>query len=602
MNAMIAVPVLANDTSANGVISISTFGQATHGAVSIGGDGQSLIYTPRNNFIGSDSFNYTISDNTGNSDLAIVYVRVQAPSDLVLHWQFDEVEGYFVRDNAHDKDAGIHDGDGIQETAIRVPGKLGNALSLEGSNFVILGESTDWQIQQMTISLWIKPNVSISQMNTYTSLFHSLDYVNNTGFYFGTLGNSNELHFMLMNGGSVEDRKIVTSPENSVGEWVHVAVVYDGDSMIIYRNGSVSASAQVGSLAINYSPNNWPLLVGQYFNGQIDDYRMYSRSLSASEIQGLSGATPNNAAPVISMGENQIITLPQVANINPIINDDGLPVNSLSYQWRLVNGPALVQFSQPNAPSTSVSFAKDGGYSLRLIASDGELDSYADIYVTAYANDSLEDGLLAHWKLDENSGSIATDSSGNGFDSGLQNNPTWQSGTIGGAISLNGYQYGVTQDAQALRLDQFSISAWLFNRTSTADMTGEFPMILSKQDWINNAGFHFGVLEPNTNTIGFRMLTEGSIYSRKEVQAPFATFGKWAHMASVYNGVSLRLYIDGILSNEMQTGPIRMNQSGSPLYLGHEIDGLMDDVRIYERPLNPSEIQTLVQGGVSGNG
>jgi hypothetical protein len=46
--------------------------------------------------------------------------------------------------------------------------------------------------------------------------------------------------------------------------------------------------------------------------------------------------------------------------------------------------------------------------------------------------------LVGHWKLDETSGTVAADSSGNGLNGTVQGGGTWVAGKIGGAWQADG--------------------------------------------------------------------------------------------------------------------------------------------------------------------
>ncbi|OIN04759.1 Ig-like domain-containing protein [Oceanisphaera psychrotolerans] len=71
----VAIDVLANDTDPeNDTLSINGFQQAGNG--SVGQSGNSLVYTPANGFVGSDSFTYTVTDGTSTSAPATVTVTV----------------------------------------------------------------------------------------------------------------------------------------------------------------------------------------------------------------------------------------------------------------------------------------------------------------------------------------------------------------------------------------------------------------------------------------------------------------------------------------------------------------------------------------------
>src|SRR5205814_9746391 len=72
--------------------------------------------------------------------------------------------------------------------------------------------------------------------------------------------------------------------------------------------------------------------------------------------------------------------------------------------------------------------------------------------------------------------------------------------------------------------------------------------------------------------------------------------GAWAHLAATYDGADLRLYVDGVqVASQSQTGLIE--SSTNPLHLGGDeffgqfFDGVMDDVRIYNRALSARDIQ-----------
>jgi hypothetical protein len=78
---------------------------------------------------------------------------------------------------------------------------------------------------------------------------------------------------------------------SDVGEWVHIAVVYDGKAWLLYRNGHLEASETDSTGAVQVrapwyvgaaSPGH-----GRYFNGSIDDVRLYDRALTAAEVASL---------------------------------------------------------------------------------------------------------------------------------------------------------------------------------------------------------------------------------------------------------------------------------------------------------------------------
>ena len=90
----------------------------------------------------------------------------------------------------------------------------------------------------------------------------------------------------------------------------------------------------------------------------------------------------SNQAPQVSAGPDQTIGLPDLASLNGMASDDGLPSGSaLAYVWSQVSGPGTATFALPNSATTSVNFSLPGAYVLRLAASDSELSATDDLTV-----------------------------------------------------------------------------------------------------------------------------------------------------------------------------------------------------------------------------
>src|SRR5204863_8344010 len=89
---------------------------------------------------------------------------------------------------------------------------------------------------------------------------------------------------------------------------------------------------------------------------------------------------PENHAPAANAGPDQQITLPNVANLNGSVSDDGLPAGgNLTSIWNKVSGPGAVTFGNPNATVTTAAFSVAGTYVLRLTANDSQLSASDDV-------------------------------------------------------------------------------------------------------------------------------------------------------------------------------------------------------------------------------
>jgi hypothetical protein len=95
------------------------------------------------------------------------------------------------------------------------------------------------------------------------------------------------LHSELVTGGS----QITLGGGGSLvlNSWAHVAATYDGSMLRVYLNGTeVASQPRTGAIDTSTGPlriggnSIWP---GEFFNGLVDDVRVYSRALTAEEIQ-----------------------------------------------------------------------------------------------------------------------------------------------------------------------------------------------------------------------------------------------------------------------------------------------------------------------------
>ena len=78
----------------------------------------------------------------------------------------------------------------------------------------------------------------------------------------------------------------------------------------------------------------------------------------------------------------------------------------------------------------------------------------------------------------------------------------------------------------------------------------------------------------------------------------------WTHLAFTYDGATEKLYVNGVLvSSSAQTGAISVSSGvlhiGGDSVWGEHFQGLIDEIRIYNRALSVSEIQVDMQTPVS---
>jgi hypothetical protein len=205
-------------------------------------------------------------------------------------------------------------------------------------------------------------------------------------------------------------------------------------------------------------------------------------------------------------------------------------------------------------------------------------------------------GLVAQYKLDETSGTIAHDSAGTN-DGILHGDPAWVSGPIDGALSFDGIDDYVDCGNSPLfdLTEQITVAAWVNIESALRDSTtrtiigkGDTAWRLSIGPSIGKGGrkFLFAVCrEPCVNVV----------YSNTGVTA-----GQWHHVCATYDHRTIRLYVDGVLDAALRnTQPIPTN--AHKVYIGENAAtsgqlcrGSIDDVRVYDYALSGDEVMQLV--------
>ena len=80
------------------------------------------------------------------------------------------------------------------------------------------------------------------------------------------------------------DKSAGITPQLTTGAWTHLAATYDGANLRLYKNGVLSTTtAAPGALLTSANPLRigGNTIWGEYFDGRIDEVRVYNRALSA---------------------------------------------------------------------------------------------------------------------------------------------------------------------------------------------------------------------------------------------------------------------------------------------------------------------------------
>ena len=249
--------------------------------------------------------------------LAGISAGVQAQSDdgLVAEWHFDEGSGSVLKDSSGNGN------DGVIYGATWVDGKYGKALSFDGvDDYVEVPHSTSLDItDEITIEAWFR---AIDVSGNPFILAHGESF-DTDKFQYSLYIESGILKSWFEESDD-SDNQVKGSNTLATNKWYQGAVVRTSDGyFILYLNGKVE-----GSISTNKKPpsishsltmglrTNSPNVYQDYFNGIIDEVRIYNRALTTEEIkehyeQGptalsiIKTATPNS----IKQGQTTTIIL-----------------------------------------------------------------------------------------------------------------------------------------------------------------------------------------------------------------------------------------------------------------------------------------------------
>ncbi len=292
-NSAVLIPVLANDTDDGTPAPLSIVSLTPPAAGNAVIAGNQILYTPLTNFLGEDSFSYTISDGTNTTSARVTVVVFF--SDNTLWLPLNQTSGLET----------LEAGGGIVATLNGfsteieqwVAGKSGRGLEFTGSEFVAVGSGyvPPAGVSARTTAAWIRTTnfgaIIAWGPNSTSRKWHMRleSAAQNTGALRVEIG-----------GGSVRGTKDLRD-----GQWHHVAGVLpafaapNATNVLLYVDGAAEALTSAIASPINTDVATATIAVdsqNRYFTGVIDEVRIYNRALSAAEVMDLYAATNQCAA------------------------------------------------------------------------------------------------------------------------------------------------------------------------------------------------------------------------------------------------------------------------------------------------------------------
>ncbi len=214
---------------------------------------------------------------------------------LAAYYKTDEAAG---ATNAIDSSGNANTGT-YTNGATTTVGKFGNGASLDATDdYITVADSNSLDIaNQLTVSAWIKADAAdLGNYATIVSKRHSEgDPYNDWIIDTGPTGIIREFCITADAGGGPTSGQWCLSGGSLTTAWTHIVGTYDGTTQKIYIDGVLTASQDV---SITLATSDQPLRIGssngteEYFDGVIDETRVYNRALSQAEITHLYNWAP----------------------------------------------------------------------------------------------------------------------------------------------------------------------------------------------------------------------------------------------------------------------------------------------------------------------
>jgi hypothetical protein len=444
-----------------------------------------------------------------------------------------------------------------------VNGAYGSALDFDGINdYVNIANSASLNPSVITLAAWVKANqAGCQKVITKQWDIYALDFGCGNGnltFEFRNTSGTNDYNVMVSN--------FVTTP----GYWHFVAVSYDGTLLNFYMDGQQEVhSFNRGTLKTS---DTYDVSIGirkldgaNPFNGTIDEVKMWSRALTAAEIQSEYSAAPS-------------------------ICSDGTPYDSCS--------------------ATKPLYCSSGA----LIDGCGSPYNCGCPFGYTCQSDGTCADFIGNWKFNENLGIIAFDSSTYGNDGQIYGE-TFYDGTLGNGtagtqptrLSGSSCMYGsclgfegtpsVIADvvnATDIPSGSLTVMSWIYPK----QISGDERTIVSK--WSNAANDEW-ILRLSGGELDFYIVN--STYGSEEAKSSGAgiTINTWQHVAITYDrpNKQVTFYVNGS-QKDVKTFPYngQMVDSSKIIRIGAQgggtfdpFNGTIDEVRIWNRTLSSTEIQ-----------
>ena len=436
-------------------------------------------------------------------------------------------------------------------------GVVGGSYGFNGTSGTLSGPATSFPANnaERTISFWVK------FLADRTNYIFSYGSVYTSGGCYGIIS--------LATSGYLQLSDCRASPIVSTnfslhdGKWHHVVTTHNASNLnVLYVDGTqagTSTQALTTTGVTSFYLSDWGG-TGGYLNGTIDEVMVFNRALSGTEVSQLyyGGLYDGNKI--------------------------GAEKTTIGDIWK-----------------AGVSSNSTGGNNWTPDANSGA------VTITAVpCGTGLTAGMLGYWKADGN----MADSYGTNHGNLARGSFTYSPGIIGQAFDmpddgegtplvLQGTDINVGQ-VPGFNYSALTVSAWVYMKNT--GYYNRYFGIVTKEDLAGNGKDTFEL--GRNQGLG----TQFTYYNSGWVSASITAtpiWNTWHHYVGTFNGTNMKIYYDGVLTGTSATTSATLPTTTTNIHIGgspwtNSIYGLVDEVAIFNRAMNATEIAQLYAKGVAG--
>lgn len=230
-------------------------------------------------------------------------------------------------------------------------GMAGLCDSLDGKangDYLDIGDGYTEFAGNMTVSMWAYP----TRAAVWSRLFDLGNGAGNDNLYLARRGNSQDLIFLSYNSTGGTNGQVVASNALALDQWQFFALTVSGQTVSIYRNGSLVATgtlsvpvSNIRRLSSFLGRSNWS--ADEYFTGKIDQVEMSRFSHSANWFKlTYANQKPDQSlisfAPPVTACSNPAFSAPADTSVpeGSLLALPGVADCATSYHWDAIAGPA----------------------------------------------------------------------------------------------------------------------------------------------------------------------------------------------------------------------------------------------------------------------